>query len=466
VKILTQVRPTPEQLLLIKDIKPGIELIKGAAGKTTTAILKLKQLSAFWRSYFSRDGNSDPVRVLLLTYTKTLCGYIRELAESQLSNTENLEVDIMYFAQWAQSELPDKHVLGSTKQEDKIGELARSLPYSRKIIMTEVEYVMGRFLPENIGDYVDCKRIGRGVSPRFEKSLRTQVINEVILPYQAWKNETNRFDWNDFSIDLARNSNINPYQIIIVDESQDFSANQLRAVMNYADSPSTVTFVLDAAQRIYARGFTWKEAGISVEPKNVFKLARNYRNSAEICSFALPLLKDIELGDDATYPDSTVCPTTGVRPIVLKSSRYEQQAEYAINYIRANIDIQNETVGFLKPAGGQWFRELLRILPEQGLPYVELTGNENWPDGPENIALSTMHSAKGLEFDYVIIIGLDAKNTPHGEGEDDSELQNYRRLLAMAIMRAKKGVILGARTAYRSKLFDYLAPGTFDEITL
>ncbi|WP_416221498.1 3'-5' exonuclease [Rhodoferax sp.] len=46
------------------------------------------------------------------------------------------------------------------------------------------------------------------------------------------------------------------------------------------------------------------------------------------------------------------------------------------------------------------------------LEYVEITKSRDWP-GAENVALSTIHSAKGLDFDHVIIIGLD-NSAPSG----------------------------------------------------
>ena len=52
----------------------------------------------------------------------------------------------------------------------------------------------------------------------------------------------------------------------------------------------------------------------------------------------------------------------------------------------------------------------------------------------EQVGLSTLHSAKGLEFDHVVVLGLNGGELmPHGESEDDAQLTNYRRLVAMAI---------------------------------
>lgn len=86
--------------------------------------------------------------------------------------------------------------------------------------------------------------------------------------------------------------------------------------------------------------------------------------------------------------------------------------------------------------------------------------------GNENIAFSTLHSAKGLEFDHVVILGLNAEVLPHGEEEEDDRLVKLRRLLAMGIGRARKSVIIGYKLEDASKLIAYLGPDTYESIDL
>ena len=71
-----------------------------------------------------------------------------------------------------------------------------------------------------------------------------------------------------------------------------------------------------------------------------------------------------------------------------------------------------ETVAILQPRGGEWFAFARQELRRRGLPFCELTRNGDWPTGPEQIALSTIHSAKGLEFDHVLLPCLNQEVTP------------------------------------------------------
>ena len=55
----------------------------------------------------------------------------------------------------------------------------------------------------------------------------------------------------------------------------------------------------------------------------------------------------------------------------------------------------------------------------------------------------TVHSAKGLEFDYVFLIGMEEGLFPHNNSfMDPEELEEERRLCYVAITRAKKSLWL------------------------
>lgn len=466
-QILSEVDPTPEQLTLISRNKTGIEIIRGAAGsgKTTTALLRLRSLIGLVRSRKRREGDDDePVRVLVLTYNRTLRGYISELARHK-ANYPDVSCEVSTFALWALNKLQPIDLLNNDKRHTKIKSLGAHINMDLDFLVDEVEYVMGRFLPENLDDYLTARRDGRGTFPRIERPMREQILNEVIKPYQTEIDDEGLWDWNDLAVFFSKRQVDVCYDIIIADEVQDFSANQLRAIKNQLSENGNLVFVIDTAQRIYARGYTWQEVGISVRPEQVHRLKLNYRNTKQIAAFAQPLVNSIPKDDDATLPDFSDSSREGELPLVIKG-KYSKQVSYCINRIKTSVDLNVESVAFLHPSGGGWFNYLRSALGRENIRFVDITRKSEWPAGDENVALSTIHSAKGLEFDHVFILGLSYEVTPNGMDDNDDRLLVFRRLLAMGIGRARKSLIIGYKPSEESQLTQYLDQSTYCEVVL
>jgi superfamily I DNA/RNA helicase len=466
-KVLPVVSPTPEQLAIIQDAGPGVRLIRGAAGsgKTTTALLRLRYLTSFWKRRRRRLGFHEPVQILVLTYNRTLRGYIAELAEHQVKADPGCIVEVRTFGKWAMERLGNPPVLRNTQRARKIKRLGEAIPFDPEFLVDEVEYATGRFLPKQLERYVSGRRDGRGVAPRVDRNLRRRLIEEVIVPYQEWKQSIKMLDWNDLAVHLHTSPTGPPYQVLIVDEAQDMSANQLRAMLAHLAEDHSLTLILDAAQRIYPRGFTWREVGLEISAANSHRLTGNHRNTLEIAALARPLLEGLELTDDGTMPDLNSCTRHGPLPVLIVG-RYSAQMAYAKGRIQGRIDVLKESVCIMQPRGGRWFDYAKAALREADLHHVMIAREDEWPTGPINLGLSTLHSAKGLEFDHVFILGLNQEVTPHGEGEGDTQLETLRRLLAMAITRARQSVVLGYKAEDKADIIDYLDPHTYEIRTL
>jgi len=467
-KALTDVRPTSEQLPIISNPQNGVTLIRGAAGsgKTTTALLMLKQLSEFWIRYRERNNDNNPVKILILTYNRTLRGYIAHLAKKQIDRQDKVDLSVTTFGKWAVDLIGNTTVIENAVEQSLIAKYGEKLFEGNKAFLyDEVDYCLGRFMPDNLNDYLTTKREGRGIAPRMERALREQLLNDVIIPYNEYKRKKRLQDWNDLALKLIASPREIKYDIIVVDETQDLSAHQMRAVMKHIATPSTIVFVLDAAQRIYPRGWNWREVGIPINPNRSFHLKANHRNTIQICRLAKPILEGMDLGDDGTMPDLDSCHRNGPIPKLLKG-KYSSQVSYAISQIKNRIDLRKESVAFAHPKAGKWFDYLRETLSANGLDHIDLTRRLDWPSGDENIALISMHSAKGLEFDHIFILGLNEEITPHGSEEGDSNWENLRRLLAMTITRARQTVTLGCKPHEASSLFDCLQPDTYKEVSV
>ncbi|KQI71546.1 hypothetical protein AN191_11145, partial [Loktanella sp. 5RATIMAR09] len=203
-KHLGQVAPSPEQLAIMSTNQLGAELIRGSAGsgKTTTALLRLKSLTNFMRVRKDRVGDSAPVRVLLLTFNRTLAGYVRALAEAQMLNP-NHQLEIFTFAKWAREKLGDPEIRDGPARARLSGLAASFNGLEASYLVREVEYLLGRFRPENISDYLTVERTGRGALPRVDANLRRRILDEVVFPYQQYMADKGWLDWNMLALRAA-----------------------------------------------------------------------------------------------------------------------------------------------------------------------------------------------------------------------------------------------------------------------
>ena len=72
---------------------------------------------------------------------------------------------------------------------------------------------------------------------------------------------------------------------------------------------------------------------------------------------------------------------------------------------------------------------------------------DNLEDSDNRVVLMTLHSAKGLEFPYVFICGMEDGIFPSYKtvmSEDDDDMEEERRLCYVGITRAKKKLYLSA----------------------
>jgi DNA helicase-2/ATP-dependent DNA helicase PcrA len=81
----------------------------------------------------------------------------------------------------------------------------------------------------------------------------------------------------------------------------------------------------------------------------------------------------------------------------------------------------------------------------EDLAFMVDNNGENNSDEFDKVQLMTMHASKGLEFDNVYIIGLDAVTT-HGEDPDENEIEESRRLFYVGATRAEKKLSISYST--------------------
>lgn len=236
---------------------------------------------------------------------------------------------------------------------------------------------------------------------------------------------------------------LDAYSAIVVDETQDFGPQALRLLRAMlAPGANDLFFVGDGHQRIYNRHqAAMSRCGIDIRGRSR-KLYLNYRTTDEIRRQAVALLEgcevdDLDEGADENRRYKSV--SHGPAPQVLTVSGLEGAAEAAVSFIRDWQAGEGEEVSltFCVITPSEKTREAMALqLQARGLRTIAITAQSNHADAKGVIHLATMHRAKGLEFDGVIVVA-------HQDDLGEPELTlSRRRLLYVALTRAKRGALL------------------------
>lgn len=101
--------------------------------------------------------------------------------------------------------------------------------------------------------------------------------------------------------------------------------------------------------------------------------------------------------------------------------------------------------------------DLLSAFLQEVSLYTDLDENSN----TKAVSLMTIHSAKGLEFDVVFIIGINEGILPGHSKNNDNKIEEERRLFYVAITRAKKNLFLSSADGFSYVLNAMKQPSRF-----
>lgn len=119
-----------------------------------------------------------------------------------------------------------------------------------------------------------------------------------------------------------------------------------------------------------------------------------------------------------------------------------------INYTQAiTEEVKSEKAQQAKSDNVEAFTKALESFPGSLIDFLEslALGEEKWKttSKTENkVNLMTLHSAKGLEFQVVFLVGLEDHILPHEKSVAERGLEEERRLFYVAITRAKKHLFM------------------------
>jgi len=226
---------------------------------------------------------------------------------------------------------------------------------------------------------------------------------------------------------------------LIIDEFQDINETQYEIIKRLHHPGSYLTIVGDDAQNIY----TWRGSCVDYildfhrKFRNVkdFQLSINYRSTEAIVAVANSIMRHIP-----TLPHKermTATAIGGEKPEV----RYFYRSSDERNYIHYKIveiwqQDPNATIAILSKFNSVLYSYEETLIREK-IPVSLLS--ETQPQEP-HVVLSTLHSAKGLEWDHVFFVRLNDESFP--QKKDEESILQERRLFYVGVTRARKTLTL------------------------
>ncbi|MGJ8638515.1 MAG: 3'-5' exonuclease [Opitutaceae bacterium] len=414
------------------------------SGKTTLALYRA--------AYLSEPSLPHSGRTILLTYNKALVTYLNFLKPTELKN-----VKIENYHTFARGYLSSRGkmsfncILSNSDKRKQLIEVAvqnvaaRYKPskfFKRPLdfFCDEIQWIFSYGI-NNSEDYVKVERVGR-IGTNLSRNLRP-VMYEILEEYLTVRKAAGKlYDWDDVALHVRREfeEDTTPrlYKHIIIDEGQDFSPEMLRSLAAAIPEDGSLSFFGDVAQQIYGQRMSWRSAGLKIPQQWQFK--ENYRNTKQISQLGLAISKMSFFKDIPDMVEPTSPRADGALPTLVECGDQTKQINLAIKTAKSAANTLS--VAILTKNREQEKLFIHRLGAGATRLHRELN---RWNDGP-GIYHGTYHSAKGLEFDMVILPLLDSDNFPdqaridsHGEYE---ALTHDGRLLYVAVTRAKTNLLL------------------------
>ncbi len=132
-------------------------------------------------------------------------------------------------------------------------------------------------------------------------------------------------------------------------------------------------------------------------------------------------------GDAARLPPAELVRRLNEKSGLIASLREQCKSEELFRIRRGNLDELAD-----------WFEGAKATGPGELAAQLALLSHADKGDPGNQVRLMSLHAAKGLEFRYVFIVGMDDNTLPHEASLDEGRLDEERRLLYVGITRAKE----------------------------
>jgi superfamily I DNA/RNA helicase len=434
-----------------------VRVLGGAGtGKTVVAMHR----AAWLAENFFTDPND---RLLFTTFTRNLAADIEENLQSIASEEALERIEVKNLDAWVSGFLRQQgydYRIAYGNQTDDLWDQALLVgPEDRDadFLRNEWEQVIQPNGITSEREYMRVSRVGRGTPlQRPERKEIWPVFDEyrTLLDENRLRERAGAF--RDARLMLEDKGDILPYCSILVDEAQDMGKQAfklIRQMIPGGDQENDIFIVGDAHQRIYDRQVVLSHCGINIVGRGR-KLRINYRTTEENRRWAVKLLQGVDYDDlDGGFDDQEVYKSLmrGQEPRVRQFESFRDEAlaisEFLDHRAEAGDDLRNtcliaRTKKLLDNYDG--------ALQSAGLDTYPIEQDRAENRSKPGVRLATMHRAKGLEFDRVVVAGVSEGVVPHrralSSAADETDRERARKhersLLYVSATRAKREVVV------------------------
>lgn len=428
--------------------------VRGVAGSGKSLVIAHRAVS------FARAArkNGVPVRVAVFTFVNTLVEFTKETIERDGRDvTYDITIStldkVIYNLYRRVTRRTPNGMYDS--REDELDRAVKSVgepetasrqrivsEERRSWLMEEVAWMKQRMF-STVEEYLESPRRGRG-RVRLERADRPFVFEIYKAFYDILEKEG--VVTIDMMCEAILRSNVPlpeslRYDVILIDEAQDLPVNKLLVARKLCCKAMTIA--ADFRQKIYSTGFTWKEIGLQINRGNSKKLQGTFRNTKQIALLAMGLAKhNTESIEDEEPLQLEIPDREGPLPVLFKSgSRHEHDEIFSGLAGKLAEEAATQSIAVIVRYNLDRYANMLAGL---GIACEKVEKNRQTRVLTPGFKVSTYHSAKGLEFDQVILPDLVDGNFPYtykqtdfSEEECENRLNEARNLLYVGMTRAR-----------------------------
>jgi hypothetical protein len=450
----TFLHPT-QQTLAYRPVYNGPAKITGGAGTGKTVVLMHRA-----RFLAQQLVESDrPGRVVVGTYTTALAKNLSRALSTFCTPEQQRRLHVTTVDALARQVLAAEEVKLRPVDSDELRDIAEeaagmagldALGVEHRFLIAEWQQVV---LAKNINtlpEYAMTPRPGRG--RRLSRGERKDVWNAIerLTGELASRRRATWVQIAAMAAEQLTGRDAGLYVHAVVDEAQDLHPAQWRLLRACVPVGANDLFIAgDAHQRIYDHRVSLSSIGIETRGRSR-RLKINYRTSQSILAVAQGILRgekvddlDGELDTEVGYRSAFNGPAPEIERFTTPAEEAEHVADVLQEWLAA--DVSPSAVGVVARIG-RLLEPIQAELTRRDIAWSNIDETE-----PTGVRLSTMHSAKGLEFARLAVMGVnhDALPLPIAvtpEAEDktqhDFDVLRERCLLYVACTRARDELLV------------------------